>query len=307
MIRTKFSRALIMSAPALLTLTFATGTPASAARNPEGIARAVASYTPITNGPTTAVDTDWIAQTAIELATNPLTPIKATTSSGAVTTSRTTYDAYRTSWAGYFLQGTALKSTASGTTQIYTLPASSTPSRVSRSEDVWGMKGSTTPVRINRGDRYLASFVITPSLGDAPMDDSGWCVLAQAHGPVGTPTTPSWIEPEWALGVRNGAWRLVGGDYGRGDNWARLNLLPYRDKQPVSVFLDIVYGPAQTGSVRLWLNGKLVVKESAINTMYADNWDGVRFRTGVYVGEQSGAAPTYARNVAVSDVLLAKI
>lgn len=203
-------------------------------------------------------------------------------------------------------QGNGQQPIASGDSAIYSIAANPAPPRVARSESDWDHSKQGASLKAVAGNRIQASYVVQPTLGKSPMDDTGWVVVTQAQGPVGTPGTKQWIEPAFALTIRNGYWVMQGGDWGRGNQWYNLKLKPYQDGQAVKVRIDTLLGSGRAGAVKLWLDDKLVVDRQGITTIQADAWDGVRLRSGLYVGEQTTAsAPTYARNVVIRNFTMA--
>ncbi len=202
-------------------------------------------------------------------------------------------------------QGPGQQPVAVGGMAVYSIASSTSPTRVARSENDWAATRAGASLTGAAGDRMRVSFVVQPTLGDSPMDDSGWIVVAQAQGPVGTPGTYQWIEPGFSLAIRDGAWRVTGGDWGRGNQWYNLGLAPYVDGKAVKVRMDVLLGAGKAGAMTVWLDDVLVVDRSGITTMQPDAWAGMRLRTGLYAGEQgSTPAPTYARSVAVRDLTI---
>lgn len=202
-------------------------------------------------------------------------------------------------------QGNGQQPIAAAGAAVYSVASTQRPSRVARSESDWDRTKSGASLKAFAGDRVRASYVVQPRLGDSPMDDSGWVVVTQAQGPVGTVGTQQWIEPGFALAIRNGHWIMTGGDWGRGNQWYNLNLKRYVDGQPVRVRFDVLLGAGGAGAVKLWLDDRLVVDRTGVTTIQPDAWDGMRLRTGLYVGEQTDApAPGYARSVAVRNLSL---
>lgn len=213
--------------------------------------------------------------------TNPPTPASNVTSREVVT------------------RGDGATPTLAGGTLNTSITGQASPQKTSYS--VMVMSGQGDSPDWTTGDRMKLDYDVKLNLGDSVNDNSGWLVITEAWGPSASGDTAS----AWSLGVRQGQWRVEGGEWNRGQQWLRGGLLPYQDKKTWHVSIETLFdSSASTGRLKVSLDGRVILNE-ALPTLLPENRNGVQMFLGLSAGEQTGLpAPTYTRTAVYSSIVM---